>query len=143
MSRCINYDITRCVKGSIMRGITTVSLKIISKVQQDDDSFGQLTSLKTEDVWISVYLPKGVSDIVSAVPEVTTFVGALGGWISFDKNSNKSDWVTSMGGKWGEYSGATRNFSTNESHENAAEMHPAVWPYLDAHLSQLKKRRVK
>ena len=98
-------------------------------------------SLKDMDVWINVYVPKGVGDIASGVPGLTTIVGGTLGWMSFEKNS--SDWVASMGGKWGRDAGATRNLPTNEPHENAAEMLPEVWTYLDAQLEGLKRRETK
>lgn len=108
------------------------------------DPVGALSSapsLKDTDVWINIYVPKGIGDIASGVPGLTTIVGGILGWISFEKNA--SDWVASMGGKWGEEAGATRNFPTNEPHENAAEMLPKVWTYLDAQLKGLKRKEEK
>ena len=104
-------------------------------------AFSSAPSLKDTDVWINIYVPKGIGDIASGVPGLTTIVGGALGWISLEKN--RSDWVASMGGKWGRDAGATRNLPTNEPHENAAEMLPEVWTYLDAQLEGLKRRETK
>ena len=95
--------------------------------------------------WINVYVPKGIGDVASAIPGVTTIVGAVCGWVSFDKNSkkNKSDWVASMGGKWGKEFNATLNFPVNTPHENAEGMLPEVWPYLDVQVTGSQKKRKK
>ncbi len=102
------------------------------------DPVGALSSapsLKDTDVWINIYVPKGVGDIASGVPGLTTIVGGTLGWISFEKNA--SDWVASMGGKWGKESGATINLSTSARHENAEGMITNIWNHLDA---QIKNR---
>ena len=99
-------------------------------------SLSSAPSLRGTDVWINIYVPKGVGDIASGVPGLTTIVGGTLGWMSFEKNA--SDWVASMGGKWGKESGATINQSTSERHENAEGMLTNIWNYLDA---QIKNRK--
>ena len=68
--------------------------------------------------WYNVYVPKGLADVTSGIPGVTSVVGLIGGWTNF----NFPDWVASMGGKWGKESDANVNKEASKNHAYADDM---------------------